>query len=521
MLAWQCRLPCEEDMWDMHSRDRYWPVACLVVVILLPIFPVMFAINYELTGISIQQMVSAVDWSSMDTCGQIYLVVGYLALIVALARYGVQARQREQRRARAVAGDESAMQVVNWPRDLSAEEAAGTIGDQPLTLRWASNSTITATAQGLLWRRPKKRDVLLAWKDARLLERWEYRGQFARKNEPINQYGYCLYASASKFVEWTDVPESQVSHERLTWKQKERLQVDLLAIVRAHTGLPLHVIGTDRGVAGQNQKENRRFLFGISLTGLAILFVLVCIPLTTGALAIIAPLTRSFALNLYVAIINGGVGLLLLGFALKAMFESVRHDTSTLSPPIVDLPAVSPALLHDASVAIRFGEHMRDRVITTLLMVVGLISTIYIAVRALQDFPESVTKHLSFSNLHTFALNMFILCAFFGIVILSIAAFSRSTTLSVENEGLFWGKGQKKQTISWFDVAVMIASVSLPSELQSFTLVEAPPHSKTISWPADAKWVRLPEGMSHDNAGVQFAAIVAQRSGVQPTVKWE
>ena len=69
---------------------------------------------------------------------------------------------------------------------------------------------------------------------------------------------------------------------------------------------------------------------------------------------------------------------------------------------------------------------------------------------------------------------------------------------------------------------MLFTEVSKTNELTSLSVQESPPQSKTISWRADARWVRRPDGASPtDNAGAQFAAIVAQRAGVQPTTRWE
>jgi hypothetical protein len=66
----------------------------------------------------------------------------------------------------------------------------------------------------------------------------------------------------------------------------------------------------------------------------------------------------------------------------------------------------------------------------------------------------------------------------------------------------------------------MTANKVPPDTIESFDATEAQPHGNAVRWLANARWVRTPEGASSKNAGAQFAAIVAQRSGLEPTTQW-
>jgi hypothetical protein len=361
---------------------------------------------------------------------------------------------------------------------------------------------------------------LLAWSEAHLLEVWNSQGLTPSKKDAIFQYGYCLYVSANKYVEWTDAPESQIAGERLSWEQTEQLQEELLAIVTAHTNLSLRVV--PKRHSERDQRRPMTFRQKISLAGLGLGLLIAAFPLGTGILALVAPLTRSFTLNLYAAIVYGGIGLVLLGVIVKGLFDLNRQRTpDPIPPPYVALPYVPSAAL-DTGVAIRFGERLRDRLIWFLLLVTSLVSNGYLLFRAIQDFSISDLGTGTLADAHKLGLGLLMTCAFIGSMLAAVAVFSLPTVLVADDEGLHKGKGKKRESIMWQDVAMLFTKISKTNELTLLSVLESPPESKTISWRADARWVRRPDGvLPADDAGAQFAAIVAQRAGVQPVTRWE
>jgi hypothetical protein len=84
--------------------------------------------------------------------------------------------------------------------------------------------------------------------------------------------------------------------------------------------------------------------------------------------------------------------------------------------------------------------------------------------------------------------------------------------------GLYEGRGKAQRFISWHDIDLFIAAVA-PGGLTSFMVLG---NGIRMEWTANARWVQPPEGAStaDDDVGAQFAAIVAQRAGVQPTTQW-
>jgi hypothetical protein len=508
----------------MHSIDRHWPVMFVPVIVVLAMLLVAYIVLYGLTGESPQWMISRIDWLSWNTCLNVYIAVIGAIFGWGSILYGLRARRRERIRMRALAGDVSAMPVVSSSANLSLEATTDAMRDEPLTLHWSDKSVVTASQDGLRWQRPKKRDVVILWSEAHLLERWKPYHLFRReKPDPkapeIIAYGYCLYGRGNAFIEWTDAPESQAAGERLSWERKQRLEEELLSIVTAHTRLPVRSMGSP--ISSQDtQGKQSRSLRGISLYGSILVQVIVLIPLVTGILALVAPLTRSLILNLSVAIVIGGVGLVLLVADVKGLI-AVYRPHAPVPPPIVQLPLVPLVVTPDTTVAIRASLRLRDRLLNILLVAVGLASSVYLVVRALQDFPDTDFQHFSLTNLHALALNMFGLCAIIGIMFVAVGTFSRATIYSADVTGLHRGRGKKALSIPWHDVVILTATVLPPQKLESFDVIEAPPYSNEISWPADARWVRPPEGILADNAGAQFAAIVAARAGVQLTTQWE
>ncbi|HKT40262.1 MAG TPA: hypothetical protein VJR48_17965, partial [Ktedonobacterales bacterium] len=87
-----------------------------------------------------------------------------------------------------------------------------------------------------------------------------------------------------------------------------------------------------------------------------------------------------------------------------------------------------------------------------------------------------------------------------------------------DERGLYLGRGKAQQFIPWHDIDLFIATVS-PDGRLSFTVIG---NGIRMEWTANARWVQPPEGAStaDDDAGAQFAAIVAQRSGIEPTTQW-
>src|SRR6185437_11562056 len=99
----------------------------------------------------------------------------------------------------------------------------------------------------------------------------------------------------------------------------------------------------------QSERDQQRpmtFRQKISIAGLGFALFLAAFPLGAGILALVAPLTHSFALNLYAATVYGGIGLVLLGLIVKGLFDLTRQlIPDPIPPPYVALPYVPSAAL--------------------------------------------------------------------------------------------------------------------------------------------------------------------------------
>ena len=133
----------------MHSRDRRWPAVFVVVAVLLVIFPVLYVVLYRLVGEAPQWMVSQIDWSSLNTWQNLYIVVMAIFCLdvpshTHFGRGGASALVRRRLRATM-----SAMPVASIKSKLSEQVATEDVAREPFDLRWANGSVITATAEGL------------------------------------------------------------------------------------------------------------------------------------------------------------------------------------------------------------------------------------------------------------------------------------------------------------------------------------------------------------------------------------
>ena len=305
--------------------------------------------------------------------------------------------------------------------------------------------------------------------------------------------------------------------EALTDEREDQTQEALLADIMANTRLPLQVV--TQGRASEFQGQRRGIFRRVSLTGVAILLAMPIIPLATAILALVAPLTHTPALNLYTAVTLGAVGLRVLWLPVEGIRDAIWPPERPLMSSLRLPPA--PLLTHpQASIAIRAPSSRRQAPMPFLLTIL-VVGNIYPLVRAFIDYPRSKSSPgnpVSFTKL---AADGVIICLIIAVPLLLKFLFERSPTLLADETGLHWGKGKKRKTIHWSDVARLAAHASAPDTLEFFTATERPPRRNAVSWPANAQWARRPEGVSADDVGAQFAAIVAQRAGVQPTTQWE
>ena len=502
----------------MHSQDRHWRATSLVLTGLVALGLAVLSGLFTLSDFSLPTMLQMIDGSSCSTWWTIFSFAAFAALIPYFVKhYVVLAGQREQCRKLALTGDYNAMPIVKAQVDESLAARESAAQTEPLTLRWRNGENIAATTASLLWRRRHKRDVVLAWGEARLLERWDARNISKYDKVSVIQYGYCLYANCRKFIEWTDAPEDRNNGQDLSLEQQQRLHEEFLAIVMARTGLPLRAVARG-GKPAPRQKSD--LLSRFSLSSAAFVLAIPSLPLATAILALVAPLTHVPALNIYTAVTLGAAGLMLLRMPVITIWRTIWPPPPRSADLPISLPPAPVLPRPDAPIAIktRSSIEQNPRVVLLSLLVVG---NIYPLIGAIQEIGFDQLGHGDLVHLPKLTAELLMLCLACDILVLCAFSIGCSSTLLADEEGLHWRYGKKQQSIAWSDISSLHVSVSSSGTLESFALVEEPSTLGPFDWPANARWVNPPEGAAPDNAGTQFAAIVAQRAGVQPTTQWE
>jgi hypothetical protein len=251
----------------------------------------------------------------------------------------------------------------------------------------------------------------------------------------------------------------------------------------------------------------------------ALIYVLVvATSLLVGVLSLTMPLTRTLAFNGYIALVAVAHGIYLLRPTIRAVQVFIRSAELSLPVPAT-LPSVPMALHVATRVALKLPSNPKKRLRSFLIGI--LLVGVLIPLRfSLHDFPRSYYVDESITNLYG-DLRFVVLFGFVAglcYMMLAIAPFLTRVTGPVADEkGLSLGRGKARQLIPWHDIDMLIIA-AVPEKIVSFT---ATGNGVIVAWPADARWAQPPEGASSDDAGAQFAAIVAQRAGVQPVTRWE
>ena len=481
----------------MHSEDRTWRQSVYAAIY----FPVGFlllaigALTLFIPGETAKMMaeISSLSPQSFLTllfCFAIYSFISLMFLSIA-----VPARRRERLRVRAIAGDTSAMPLaIAQPKRQSASE----VSDEPVTLqwkRWGKVASITATSEGIVGHHAPRKEVSLEWDEIRLIEQWQ---------ATSNRMGYCLYANDDRFIEWRIGKRFSDPVRELVGQRHDAL----LALVSAHTRLPIRTLVRPLA-APVDALPRLHKIFSILEAFSLTLIIAMWVCATT--LIIMAPLTTSKALNIYAAAISIVIGAVPLTQRLRSA-HTPNQASANLQPPAVALPP-------DELVTIRLPFTRQDLINTALLGVLPVSATIPL-VRAIQELHTfhfaSKADQLIHTILLIYVMNFVLIGV--GFLLLAILPYISGTHITqADRLGLRQGRGRRQQYIFWQDIAEF--TIERPRGVAlGFAVTSA---TQGISWPANARWAHRPEGASPADVGAQFAAIVAQRAGVQPTARWE
>lgn len=489
----------------MHSHALHWPKLLWTLGII-----VVLAVVYAIAPMPFEKPYIDPGFVAAVTI-LLILPLFYLALGA-----GLVMRHDERMRARAILGDTIGMPLA---RMQPARLNDGDIPHKPLELTWnlqGKTGAITASDAGLLLKRPRKHDVHLAWAEIRLFEvGFIYQGRYIA---PVP--GYCVYGGASQYIEW---PGQLVSSKPKTdrdpsLEEYRQRQTALQSLVVARSGLPLRTLVPDRAATGNMELPTARMVRRGNRALEALFCVLaVATSLIAGVLSFTLPLTRTLAFNIYVALVAFILGIYLLRPAIRVVRLCIRFA----EPPV---PVILPqAPIHqNATAAVIIEEPLhRGKRLGLLLLGVLLVGVLVPLRLSRSDFPRSYYADQSITNVYG-DLRFVVLFGFVigaSLIVRAILpSLLRAVGPRVDEMGLYEGRGKAQRFISWHDIDLFIAAVA-PGGLTSFMVLG---NGIRLEWTANARWVQPPEGAStaDDDVGAQFAAIVAQRAGVQPTTQW-
>lgn len=434
------------------------------------------------------------------------LVVTFgLLMVVLVVVPSLVFRHKERDRALAIAGDTGAMPLA---RSQPERAPADVLTSAPLELRW-KGGVLSATDKGLLLRRPRKADVSLAWADMRLFE------LYLTREQALMTPGYCIYGSDRRLIKWPGLlasikPTGDPSEEAF----RERVRT-LLALVTARTGLPLRTVDLSlTTTAGPEHVGSRVYralkaLFFLLATATALL---------AGIFSLTMPLTRTLAFNVYVA----AIGLAYSAYLLRLTVRAFHEFTRSASPPIpIPLPSPPTSFQQATTVRLKLARGPKNPLRSLLLGVLSLGMLIPLWFSRF-DFPRSYYADESITNLYgdlrfvVLLAGMLVGASYIIPIIMDFL--SRPMSLVADESGLSLGRGKSRPFILWREMDALIAHRSA-TRIESFRAIG---NGVAIDWTADATWAEPPAGVLADteDAGTQFAAIVAERAGVQPVARW-
>src|SRR5690242_2204248 len=231
----------------MHSHALHWPKLLWTLGII-----VVLAVVYDIAPMPFEKPYIDPGFVAAVTI-LLILPLFYLALGA-----GLVMRHDERMRARAMLGDTTGMPLA---RMQPARLNDGDIPHKPLELTWnlqGKTGAITASDAGLLLKRPRKRDVHLAWAEICLFEvGFIYQGRYIA---PVP--GYCVYGGASQYIEWPGQLVSlkpKMDRDPSLEEYRQR-QTALQSLVVARSGLPLRTLVPDRAATGNMELPTARMV---------------------------------------------------------------------------------------------------------------------------------------------------------------------------------------------------------------------------------------------------------------------
>jgi hypothetical protein len=385
-------------------------------------------------------------------------------------------------------------------------------------VRWRRSSNgVVATDEGIRWLRPRKADVFVPWDEARLFEVWREQMSGAELS------GYALMSTRA-LVDWCEYAPNTApaAADGATYEEMLRRSHAIVQTVIARTGLtprtcePALAAKEETGAAldtGSDEQGSgwRR----LSLMGVALILALAAIPLVAAVGAVVAPLSTSRPLNICVAVTMGAAGLTVLVFDVWTIVGIVRVRAPSYMPqPDTRLPAPPP----DAGqLSLRTRHLVRDRM---LALGIGLLTLgdIYALIRGYIDFFDAFDRSIPWWNLHQVTQVALTLTVLVLSVVAIAAILDKGTHIVADEQGVRSTRGRKTDALPWDMIAELVIQIE-KGKIESYKAVAGDALRTEVGWPADALWAGAAPTMPAGSPAVVFAAAVAQRAEVTPTVE--
>lgn len=456
----------------MPAYDRYWRFGVAAMVLLACLGAGLFA-WYLLTGGSLEQLLGP-GITPSNTCGAVWGVLVLGTVVSHLAA----ARNRERARHAALRGDLAAMS----PSRIELREEHATVAE----LRTA-RGVVSADDAGMhYWRHGRgDRTVTVPWGEARLLEVW-LTGDTGRQG----RRGFTLYGQGNR-IEWWLPRDRQMRLQ----KQSDAEAV-LLAAIHTRTGLVPRTLAPALRAPDARPAERE----GPKPLGTILAVVFALVPFVAAAATLEMPLTTEPALNAYVAITFGVLGLLVVIASVQTLSE-LFNRTPLPDPGMILSPGMPPPDMTGGTGA--YELRWRKRSLTWLgeaslgaLFAGNAIPLVGILSGAEAFVAGDLTVILNFAVGGV---------ALLGLALLLDSACGVHHTVRANATGLT----ARRQTLRWADVEEVVARV--PGRTVADFKVVGDAGDVTIEWPARVCATR--------HAGVQaispseLAALVVVRSG--------
>lgn len=370
-----------------------------------------------------------------------------------------------------------------------------------LTSRLGPAYGVVADDEGISTLHLKGQGPRLRWADMRLLE----------VSQPIKSGG-----GARFFTIYGPDPRTSVYWQYFRQPRRKRLRLEssreefetrqrsLLALIASRTSLQPRTFSVeltrDEELARQPVRSYRWLAYSLR-------YGLVGVPLLLAVAVLALPLTHNPLLDGYAATTSA-----LFGIAVLVSFRRTLMPGRAPSPPPAPrytLPAAPPLATEPIEVTYRrrFTGRLQDFAIG-LVLVPDVVPAFAAELNAgsfpLQGFAMHVVAFLTF------------LLALVGIAALINAFTGRRATLAASTSGLTERRGRDKMELPWDSILLLELELD-KDEPEQFSVLSR--DGDTLTWPARGVIWR-PSRPGHPLISAEeLAAVVAQRSGVQLTIK--